>query len=69
MIRKTAYVAALFAAFLIALGFSSEQEIPVAEKNGLKLFEVKNSSGFPDAQISLKDPSLAQTLTTGKLYC
>lgn len=66
MIRKTAYVAALFAAFLIALGFSSEQEIPVAEKNGLKLFEVKNSTGFPDAEISLKEPRLAQTLTAGK---
>lgn len=66
MIQRIAYLSALFVAFLIALGFSAEQDIPVAEKNGLKLFEVKNSTGFPDAQISLKEPLPNSTLTAGK---
>lgn len=66
MLQRVAYVSALFVAFLIALGFSSEQDLPIAEKNGLKLFEVKNSAAFPDAKVTLKEPVANATLIAGK---
>ena len=66
MTQRIAYLSALFVAFLIALGFSAEQELPVAEKNGLKLFEMKNSVEFPNAKITLKEPVANAPISPGK---
>jgi hypothetical protein len=66
MLTRFSYVLALFASFLLALSFSAEQDKPIAEKNGLKLFEIKGSPEFPEAKITLKSPAAGSTIPTGK---
>lgn len=58
----TALVVALFSAFI---GLSFQTEKPIQEKNGLKLYELKGSPDYPDAELSLISPANGATLQPG----
>ena len=59
----------LAAAFCIALvaiiGYSFSADQPLLEKNGLKLYEVKGSPDYPDAELKLVLPSAGANLPAG----
>lgn len=53
MINRLSYLLALFTVSFIAYSFSHKQEKPLQEKNGLRLYEMKGSTEFPEAAIKL----------------
>jgi len=47
------------------IGLSFETNKPIQEKNGLKLYELKGSPDYPDAELSLVSPADGATLPAG----
>lgn len=64
MKAKILFTIAVAAGLGIA-GFSFQTEKPLYEKNGLKVYEMKGSPDFPDAQLSLKSPANGAMLNEG----
>jgi hypothetical protein len=58
-----ALIAVIFGAF-ITLSFQAEK--PLQEKNGLKLYEMKGSPDYPDAELSLIWPANGASIPEGK---
>ncbi|MDB5281712.1 MAG: hypothetical protein JWO06_787 [Bacteroidota bacterium] len=48
------------------MGLSFQAEKPLFEKNGLKVYELKGSPDYPDAELSLKSPAESASLKEGK---
>lgn len=52
--------------FLALVGFSAGEDKPLFEKNGLKVYELKGSTDYPEAELSLLAPANGTTLPEGK---
>ena len=53
-------------ALVASIGLSFQTEKPLFEKGGLKVYELKGSPDYPDAELSLKSPANGAALPEGK---
>jgi hypothetical protein len=65
MKRKFGFTAIAVVVVSAFIGLSFQTEKPLQEKNGLKLYELKGSPDFPDAELSLTSPANMATLKPG----
>ena len=65
MNKKYGFTAAVLIAMVAFIGLSFQTEKPLQEKNGLKLYELKGSPDYPDAELSLNSPVDGANLPAG----
>ena len=65
MNKKYGFTAVALIAAIAFIGLSFQSEKPLQEKNGLKLYELKGSPDYPDAELSLTSPANGATLPAG----
>jgi hypothetical protein len=66
MKRKFGFTAIAVVIVSAFIGLSFQTQKPLLEKNGLKLYEVKGSPDFPDAELSLVSPANGATIPVGQ---
>ena len=66
MKRKFGFTAFAVAVLCAVIGLSFTNEKPLQEKNGLKLYELKGSPDYPDAELSLVSPGNGASIPEGK---
>ncbi len=64
--KRNYFTASIAIAFSALLLLSFQTQKPLFEKNGIKIYEMKGSSEFPEAQLELKSPDDGATLDEGK---
>jgi hypothetical protein len=65
MTKKFGFVFAILIACTAFIGLSFQNDKPLQEKNGLKLYELKGSPDYPDAELILSSPANGATLPAG----
>jgi hypothetical protein len=65
MKTKISLAALLCLGIVAVIGYSFQPDKPLFEKNGLKLYELKGSPDYPDAELKLVLPATGATLPMG----